>query len=131
MFEKTKNDRDLSRDFRRTFNPKEPAEIVRGDGEDVLSGAARVVTSKNTDVSDMFVRGAYGVLARARREGGFMAILKEKSPSCGSSEIYNGEFSGTLVPGKGVTAALLEKNGIMVFSEKQINDARVFMAGMP
>ncbi len=48
----------------------------------------------------MFVRGAYVALARARREGGFMAILKEKSPSCASSEIYNGEFSGTLVPGK-------------------------------
>ena len=48
------------------------------------------------------------------------AILKEKSPSCGCGEIYDGTFSKNLVPGDGVTAALLKENGIRVVGEKGI-----------
>ena len=50
------------------------------------------------------------------------AILKENSPSCGSNKIYDGSFTGKKVIGKGITTALLEKEGIKVFNEKQIDE---------
>ena len=68
--------------------PRNPAEIIGGDGRDVLDGKATVV------------------------------ILKQNSPSCGSDMIYNGEFNGTKVKGVGVTTALLRRNGIEVISEE-------------
>ena len=53
-----------------------------------------------------------------RRFGCRCAILKERSPSCGSSAVYDGSFSGRVVPGAGVAAALLMENGVRVFSEE-------------
>jgi uncharacterized protein YbbK (DUF523 family) len=50
-----------------------------------------------------------------------MVVLKENSPSCGSSNIYDGTFSGRKIPGTGVTTALLEQNGIKVISEKEFD----------
>tara|TARA_B110000008_G_C16563943_1_gene401414 strand:+ start:274 stop:483 length:210 start_codon:yes stop_codon:yes gene_type:complete len=52
-----------------------------------------------------------------------IAVLAEFSPSCGSSSVYSGDFSGTKVNGAGVTAALLTSNGIKVFSQHQLNEA--------
>ena len=52
-----------------------------------------------------------------------MALLKERSPSCGSRQIYDGSFSGTLTEGAGVTAALLRENGIAVFGESEAEQA--------
>jgi uncharacterized protein YbbK (DUF523 family) len=49
-------------------------------------------------------------------------VLKENSPSCGSSMIYNGEFSGKKVPGNGVTSALLKRNGIKVISDVELTE---------
>jgi len=54
-------------------------------------------------------------------------ILKEGSPSCGSNYIYDGSFSGIKKPGKGITAALLEENGIRVFSEREILEAENYL----
>lgn len=48
------------------------------------------------------------------------AVLKERSPSCGSGRIYDGTFSGRLTSGDGVTAALLKENGIAVYGESEI-----------
>ena len=48
------------------------------------------------------------------------ALLKERSPSCGSGTIYDGSFTGTLVPGDGVTAELLKKHGIKVTDENAL-----------
>ena len=56
-----------------------------------------------------------------------LAILKEGSPSCGSGYIYDGSFTGIKKPGKGVAAALLEENGIRVFSEREIPEAEKFI----
>ena len=107
--------------------PRDPAEIIHGNGEDVLNGSARVITCRGKDVTDAFIKGAYHTLKMARFGGACMAILKEKSPSCGCRQIYDGSFSGNLVPGNGVTTALLEKNRIKVFSENRINDSLKFL----
>lgn len=104
--------------------PRPPAEIVSGSGEDVLSGKAKVVTKNGVDVTDSFVRGAKETLRIAQLSGAKGAILKEGSPSCGSSLIYDGTFQGVKQPGQGVTAALLRKEGLRVYSE---NDFLVTM----
>jgi uncharacterized protein YbbK (DUF523 family) len=97
--------------------PRPPAEIVGGSGEDVLDGQARVITRDGQDVTDNYLRGALEVLRLAQLAGVDEAILKERSPSCASTEIYDGTFSGTLRPGCGVTTALLRRHGIRVVSD--------------
>ncbi|OMD43762.1 DUF523 domain-containing protein [Paenibacillus odorifer] len=98
--------------------PREPAEIIGGNGEDVLAGIAKVVDRSGTDVTDMYLKGAYITLAKAQEVSATMVVLKENSPSCGSTMIYNGEFKGKKIAGNGVTTALLRKNGIEVTSEE-------------
>ena len=78
-----------------------------------------VVNRAGEDVTEAFRRGAQFALETARREGCRLALLKERSPSCGSGEIYDGSFSGTLIPGDGVAAALLKEHGIAVFGETE------------
>ena len=72
------------------------------------------------DVTEAFRRGAQLALETARREGCRLALLKERSPSCGSGKIYDGSFSGTLIPGDGVAAALLKEQGLAVCGESEI-----------
>jgi len=108
--------------------PRPPAEIVGGSGEDVLNGAATVLNVQGEDVTAAFVRGADIALELVKRFGIRVAILKSKSPSCGSSVIYDGTFSQGQIPGQGVTTALLKKHGVMVFSEKEIGDAQKYLA---
>jgi uncharacterized protein YbbK (DUF523 family) len=100
--------------------PRNPAEIVGGDGFDVLDGKARVIDNQGNDVTKMFIDGAYQALRIAQTVGATEAILKERSPSCGSHQIYNGTFSKTKKKGAGVTAALLIRNGIRVQSEESL-----------
>lgn len=92
--------------------PREPSEIVGGDGADVLDKAARVLSSDGRDVTEEFICGAYEALKICRRHHVGKAILKAKSPSCGAGEIYDGSFTGALRPGDGVTAALFKRSGI-------------------
>ncbi|MFC4913390.1 DUF523 domain-containing protein [Actinomadura gamaensis] len=89
---------------------------------------ARVVTASGEDVTDEFVRGALVALDTARRADARIAILKESSPSCGSHRVYDGTFTGTSVPGEGVTAALLSSAGIRVFSEDELPEAAAYLA---
>ena len=70
----------------------------------------------------MFCRGAECALETARREGVLAAVLKERSPSCGSGEIYDGTFTGTVVEGWGVTAELLRREGIPVLGESRMGE---------
>lgn len=98
--------------------PREPAEIVGGNGEDVLDGKARVMTKMGNDVTKQFIAGAEETLKFVKEAGANIIILKERSPSCGSSMIYNGNFNGEKIIGEGVTAALLKRNGILVVSEE-------------
>ncbi|MFD7105489.1 DUF523 domain-containing protein [Streptomyces celluloflavus] len=94
--------------------PRRPAELVGGDGHDVLDGTARVVEDTGRDVTAEFVDGARRALAAARHGGCTEALLMPRSPSCGRGVVYDGSFAGELVPGDGVTAALFERNGIAV-----------------
>ena len=87
--------------------PRPPCEIRDGNG----------LTKTGRDVTDELTRGAEIVLALARQFGVTGAVLKQRSPSCGSKIIYDGTFSGRRIPGQGVTAALLGSHGIPVWSE--------------
>jgi len=107
--------------------PRPPAEIVGGDGYDVLDGKARVIDANGRDVTAAFLKGAEQTLKLARAVGAKQAVLKENSPSCGSSFIYDGTFRGEKQSGAGVTTALLERNGIQVISEAEL--ARLFPEG--
>ncbi|NLL81124.1 MAG: DUF523 domain-containing protein [Tissierellia bacterium] len=91
--------------------PREPAEIING----------KVINRKGEDVTDNFIRGANETLLLARLYNCKYAILKERSPSCGFGEIYDGRFSDTLVEGNGITAELLIKNKIKVIGESEID----------
>ncbi len=74
------------------------------------------------DVTDNYRRGAEEALRLARESGATVAILKEKSPSCGRGMVYDGTFTGALVPGDGICAALLLENGIQVLTERDIEN---------
>ena len=99
--------------------PRYPAEIVSGNGYDVLDGKARVVNKEGMNVTKEFIKGAQETLRLAKLVQAKEVIFKAKSPSCGSSLIYDGSFSGKLCPGPGITAALLLRNGIKVISSDE------------
>ncbi len=103
--------------------PREPAEIAGGTGEDVLDGKARVLTRTGRDVTALFLKGARQTLAIALAYDVSLAVLTERSPSCGSTSIHDGSFTRQTLPGNGVTAALLKRNGIRVFSEEALDEA--------
>lgn len=91
--------------------PREPSEIV---GE-------RVVSKLGEDVTDEFLSGAEQTLYVAKETNCGIAVLKERSPSCGCGEIYDGSFSGKTILGNGITAQLLIDNEIQVFGESKID----------
>ena len=77
---------------------------------------SRVINRDGQDVTAAFQRGAELAVRLAERFGTRFALLKSNSPSCGSGTIYDGSFSGRLVPGDGVTAEYL-KNKSLIISE--------------
>ena len=85
----------------------------------------RVVSKTGADVTAAYQKGAEEALRLARLFGCRKALLKERSPSCGRGQIYDGSFSGRLIPGDGVTARLLEQEGIAVFGESQLQQLLV------
>lgn len=104
--------------------PRSPAEIQDlQDGLSVLKDKARVLSRDGQDVTAYFVAGAQQMLDLAKKHNIKIAILKARSPSCGSTVIYDGSFSKTLIPGNGVATALLISHGIKVFDEDHIDEA--------
>lgn len=89
--------------------PRVPSE--RRDG--------RVVSREEADVTEAFRKGAEAALRIARENGCRRALLKTNSPSCGSGTIYDGSFSGRLIPGDGVAAELLKHEKFEVFGDVQ------------
>ena len=80
----------------------------------------RVMTQDGRDVTEAYRLGAEEALRLAKLFHCKLALLKEKSPSCGSGKIYDGSFSRTLIDGDGIAAELLKANGIRVISESEI-----------
>lgn len=106
--------------------PRPPHEIQGGNGADVLSGKARVISKdKITDSTDKFIKGAELTLNIAKKNNVKLAILKAKSPSCGFGKIYDGSFSGKTIDGNGVACQLLIDNGIKVITEEDYEEWRV------
>jgi uncharacterized protein YbbK (DUF523 family) len=99
--------------------PRPPLEISNGDGNGVWAGSALVLNEQGANFTSEFQKGALNVLKLCRKHEIKMAILKEKSPSCGSNQIYDGTFSKRIIPGSGVTASLLKNEGIEVISEQE------------
>lgn len=103
--------------------PRDPAEIVALDATAVLRGTGRVQKMDGADVTHAFMDGAERALAQCWEHKIKIAILKEGSPSCGSSLVNDGRFSGKKISGQGVTTALLAGHGISVFNETQLDEA--------
>lgn len=91
--------------------PRPPSEIV-GD---------RVLSKSGADVTDQYNAGAKECLYIAQELNCPLAVLKERSPSCGCGKIYDGTFTGTTIDGNGITTQLLLDNDIQVFGESQIS----------
>lgn len=101
--------------------PRPAAEIAqRKSGNDVLLGDARIIEETGRDVTVLYQEAARQALVLALQEKCRYAILTDGSPSCGVRFIYDGNFASNRHSGSGITTALLEKNGIRVFSEAEI-----------
>ena len=99
--------------------PRPASEIeANHTAKDVLNGKAKVFTVDGKDVTEQYIKGAEETLALCLEFGIKIAILKERSPSCGSNQVYDGTFSKNRIAGKGITAELLSSNGIQVYSEE-------------
>lgn len=98
--------------------PREPAEIIGGDGYDVWNEQAKVVTVSGQDVTHHFKEGAKRALSIIKDLDAQTVILKSNSPSCGSTVIYDGSFTGNKKEGVGVTTALFKLNNVDVYDEK-------------
>ena len=97
--------------------PRVPSEI-QSDG--------RVRTKNGEDVTEAFVLGAERAMEICRAHGCTVAVLKARSPSCGVGRVYDGSFTGTLCPGSGVFARMLENAGVRVLTEEDIQKERPF-----
>ena len=88
--------------------PRPPAEIV--DGE--------VVNNLGASVDAEYRAGVAAEMARLKPhiESGELAaaVLQSRSPSCGAHEVYDGTFTGRLIPGKGLFAEALERGGVRI-----------------
>ncbi len=90
--------------------PRPPAEIRRG----------RVINAEGDDVTEVYEKGANIAVVKAYECGAKYALLKQRSPSCGTEEIYDGTFSGATVIGEGKTASALRSIGVICFSEEKV-----------
>ena len=97
--------------------PRVPSEI-RGD---------KVFSKDGRDITEEFLSGAEKTYQIAKRKQVDFAILKERSPSCGSSFIYDGSFSGKVIEGQGLTAKKLSKENIIVFSEENLEEIEKYL----
>ena len=91
--------------------PRPPAEIQPD---------SRVVNRQGQDVTDAYRKGAEEALRLFRTLRCDAALLKARSPSCGCAQVYDGAFTGTLIPGQGIAAKCLMDEGIPVWSEENL-----------
>ncbi len=97
--------------------PRAQVQFLSGDGRSVLDGCGQLCDTRKRNLNQAFIRGAAETAKIASITGCDQALLKERSPSCGARQIYRQD---TLVGGQGVTAAMLKRNGVHVFSEEDL-----------
>ncbi|GIG25928.1 DUF523 domain-containing protein [Cellulomonas denverensis] len=103
--------------------PREPAEISGGTAADVLDGRARVLGRDGSDLTADFLRAAELGLDQIRRHRPALAVLVDRSPSCGSTTVYDGSFTGTRIAGRGLSAELLYREGVPLFTPESLDAA--------
>lgn len=96
-------------------SPRACCEIITNE-----EGKERVITEEGEDLTDLFLSGAEKACEIAGIIGARSAILKFRSPSCGYGIIYDGTFTGARKEGKGIAASMLEKSGIRIITENQV-----------
>jgi uncharacterized protein YbbK (DUF523 family) len=96
--------------------PRVPVEIIN----------KRAINQNGEDKTAEFVQGAKKALQKVLKNGVKMAIMKFRSPSCGSGQIYDGTFTRTLIAGDGIATRVLKKNGVRVFTEFELDEAEEF-----
>ena len=97
--------------------PRQASEL-QGSAISILQGdSGGVFTKDGTDFTKAFLQGAEKALALCKQHDIKVAILKERSPSCGANLVYDGTHQGRVIPGQGITAALLKQHGIQVYTE--------------
>ncbi|MDO4534949.1 MAG: DUF523 domain-containing protein [Clostridium perfringens] len=106
--------------------PRIPSEII-DTARDVINGKGKILNKSGDNVTEKFLKGAYETLKIVKDKGIKVAILKAKSPSCGSGLVYDGTFSNKLILGNGVTAEMLKDNKIEVITEEDISIGHNFI----
>ena len=101
--------------------PRESSEIISAQKP------FKVINQIDEDVTISFLIGAKNTFDLCKEEDIKVALLKSNSPSCGNKNIYDGTFSNVLVEGQGLTAKLLEENGIKVFNENELIELQKFI----
>lgn len=99
--------------------PRKPCEIK------IVEGSLKVVNIDGDDLTDNFVKGSEEVIKLAKEFDCKYAILKERSPSCGSGKVYDGSFSSKLIDGSGIAAKVLMENGIKVYNENNFKEMKL------
>lgn len=95
--------------------PRNPCEIIE------VNDDFNVIDKCGNDFTNEFRKGAKECLKIAKMFNCKIAILKERSPSCGVAEVYDGTFKGNVVTGQGLTTKILLQNGIKVYNENNLD----------
>lgn len=98
--------------------PRIPSELL-GKAEDIANGKGQVINKEGKDVTQNFIKGAEEILRLSKVYKVQFAVLKSKSPSCGTKTVYDGTFQGVLIDGLGYTAYSLKKSGIKLYDESE------------
>lgn len=98
--------------------PRKPCEIKN----------SKVINIDGEDFTKEFNKGSQIALDLCKKYNIKIALLKAKSPSCGKDYIYDGNFDKNLINGDGITCQVLKKNGIIIFSEKEIEDFHSYLS---
>lgn len=98
--------------------PRPPAQRV----------GSKIINEKGVDVTYEYKCGALEAVRLAKEHNIAFAIMKQRSPSCGSKIIYDGTFSGNKIPGQGLAVEMLRNAGFTVFGEEDIDLAAEFLA---
>ncbi|MDD4600663.1 hypothetical protein SDC9_11328 [bioreactor metagenome] len=105
--------------------PRPPAEIIAGTGDDVLQSKAKVIADNGHDLTQQFKAGTEQLLKILDSFPITAAIFKERSPSCGVYQIYDGTFSHITRFGQGVATAVLRKAGVMMIADDEVTEEKI------